>query len=63
MKISKVLENLSRFPQCAHLELCGDWGIQDLRVFSPVDPNNLEGNWAYFRIDEPYLPWMKVEEE
>lgn len=59
MRITLVLELLSRFPQCAYIEMCGDRGIEDLRVWAPIDGNEQTEDWRPYKIDEQNLPWTK----
>lgn len=59
MRISLALELLRRFPQEASLELCGDRGIEDLRVLAPIDGNIECETWDYFKLDDPKLPWLR----
>ena len=62
MRIDETINLLRRFPQCAHLEMAGDRGIEDLRVFAPVDGNSQCEKWRYYRIDsnDNELPWLKT---
>jgi hypothetical protein len=60
MRLDELLPLLQRFPQSAHLEMCGDRGIEDLRVVL-VDRSILpEGHPGDFRVDAPDrdLPWL-----
>lgn len=70
MRISDALEFLQRFPQEAALVVCGDRGIEDLRVFAPTGEKYPKGTdpmldgfpiWEYYKLDakDEELPWLR----
>ena len=59
--VENVIECLNNFPQCAHLIVIGDRGIDDLRLCAPVNGCSNDKNWRYYKLDTPVskLPWLQ----
>ena len=60
-RIPELIAMLRRFPQCAHPVVCGDRGLNDLRIFAPISGSDKDDSrWEYYRLDadDSELPWL-----